>query len=104
MSDQIIRIATRKSPLAMWQAVHVAERLKQAHPELEVELLGMSTQGDKILDTPLAKIGGKGLFVKELEQGMLEGKADIAVIGTQTIRLVEKEGVGSVGDFIRNLR
>lgn len=79
MSDQIIRIATRKSPLAMWQAEHVAAELKKAHPGLEVELLGMSTQGDKILDTPLAKIGGKGLFVKELEVAMIEGRADIAV-------------------------
>jgi hydroxymethylbilane synthase len=76
---QTIRIATRKSPLAMWQAEHVAAELRSAHPGLEVELLGMSTQGDKILDTPLAKIGGKGLFVKELEQGMLAGSADIAV-------------------------
>jgi hydroxymethylbilane synthase len=74
-----LRIATRKSPLALWQAEHVAAALQAAHPGLEVELLGMSTQGDKILDTPLAKIGGKGLFVKELEQGMLEGRADIAV-------------------------
>jgi hydroxymethylbilane synthase len=79
MTDQTIRIATRKSPLAMWQAEHVAAELKQAHPGIQVELLGMSTQGDKILDTPLAKIGGKGLFVKELEQGMLAGTADIAV-------------------------
>ena len=74
-----IRIATRKSPLAMWQAEHVADALRSAHPGLEVEILGMSTQGDKILDTPLAKIGGKGLFVKELEARMLEGDADIAV-------------------------
>lgn len=74
-----LRIATRKSPLALWQAEHVAAQLKAAHPGLEVELLGMSTQGDKILDTPLAKIGGKGLFVKELEQRMLAGDADIAV-------------------------
>ncbi len=79
MSQKIIRIATRKSPLAMWQAEHVAVELKKAHPDIQVELLGMSTKGDKILDTPLAKIGGKGLFVKELEQGMLEGRADIAV-------------------------
>jgi len=76
---ETLRIATRKSPLALWQAEHVAARLAAAHPGLRVELLGMSTQGDKILDTPLAKIGGKGLFVKELEQGMLEGEADIAV-------------------------
>ena len=79
MPQKTIRIATRKSPLAMWQAEHVAAELKKAHPTIEVEILGMSTQGDKILDTPLAKIGGKGLFVKELEQGMLEGRADIAV-------------------------
>lgn len=75
----IIRIATRKSPLALWQAEHVQRRLIAAHPGLQVELLTMSTQGDKILDTPLAKIGGKGLFVKELEQSMLDGRADIAV-------------------------
>jgi hydroxymethylbilane synthase len=77
--SQPLRIATRKSPLALWQAEHVTAQLKAAHPGLEIELLGMSTQGDKILDTPLAKIGGKGLFVKELEQGMLDGQADIAV-------------------------
>lgn len=79
MKKNLIRIATRKSPLALWQAEHVRSRLQQAHPGLEVELLTMSTQGDKILDTPLAKIGGKGLFVKELEQSMLDGGADIAV-------------------------
>ncbi len=79
MSDSTLHIATRKSPLAMWQAEHVSQKLRQAYPDLKVELIGMSTQGDKILDTPLAKIGGKGLFVKELEQGMLEGKADLAV-------------------------
>jgi hydroxymethylbilane synthase len=63
----------------MWQAEHVSAALRQAHPGLAVEILGMSTQGDKILDTPLAKIGGKGLFVKELEERMLSGDADIAV-------------------------
>jgi hydroxymethylbilane synthase len=93
MSDQIIRIATRKSPLAMWQAEHVAAELKQAHPGLQVELLGMSTQGDKILDTPLAKIGGKGLFVKELEQGMLEGSADIAVHSMKDVPVELPEGL-----------
>ncbi|PHS72935.1 MAG: hydroxymethylbilane synthase [Cycloclasticus sp.] len=76
---QVIRIATRRSPLALWQAEHVASLLKKSHPGLEIELVKMVTQGDKILDTPLAKIGGKGLFVKELEQGMLKGDADIAV-------------------------
>ena len=79
MSTNLIRIATRKSPLALWQAEHVRERLLALHPGLQVELLTMSTQGDRILDSPLAKIGGKGLFVKELEQGMLDGRADLAV-------------------------
>ncbi len=79
MSTEVLRIATRKSPLALWQAEHVRERLCSAHPGLAVELVTMSTQGDRILDSPLAKIGGKGLFVKELEQGMLAGTADIAV-------------------------
>ncbi len=76
---QIVRIATRKSALALWQAEYVKARLEHFHPGLQVELVPMSTQGDKILDTPLAKIGGKGLFVKELETAMLEGRADIAV-------------------------
>jgi len=64
----MIKIATRKSPLALWQAEFVKAELEKYHPELVVELVPMSTQGDKILDTPLAKIGGKGLFVKELER------------------------------------
>jgi hydroxymethylbilane synthase len=79
MSAERLLIATRKSPLALWQAEHVRARLLEAHPGLEVELVTMSTQGDRVLDSPLAKIGGKGLFVKELEQGMLGGRADIAV-------------------------
>jgi hydroxymethylbilane synthase len=79
MSTELIRIATRKSPLALWQAEHVRARLLALYPGLQVELLKLSTQGDRILDSPLAKIGGKGLFVKELEQGMLEGRADLAV-------------------------
>ncbi|WP_305909106.1 hydroxymethylbilane synthase [Methylomarinum sp. Ch1-1] len=79
MAKKIIRIATRKSPLALWQAEHVATRLEQAFPEIKAELVTMVTRGDKLLDAPLAKVGGKGLFVKELEQGMLEGAADIAV-------------------------
>lgn len=78
MTDTL-RIATRKSPLAMWQAEHVAAALGRLYPDLHVELIGMTTRGDKLLDAPLAKVGGKGLFVKELEQGMLEGDADIAV-------------------------
>jgi len=91
--SQTLRIATRKSPLAMWQAEHVAQRLRQTHSELQVELLGMSTQGDKILDTPLAKIGGKGLFVKELEQGMLDGRADIAVHSMKDVPVELPEGL-----------
>ncbi len=79
MTESAVRIATRKSPLAMWQAEHVASILRDTHQGLQVEIIGMSTQGDKILDTPLAKIGGKGLFVKELEQRMLDHSADIAV-------------------------
>jgi len=74
-----IRIATRKSPLALWQAEEVARQLRQHHPEIQIELVKISTKGDKFLDAPLAKVGGKGLFVKELEQGMLSGEADIAV-------------------------
>ena len=89
-----IRIATRKSPLALWQAEHVAAALKAAHPGLAVELIGMSTQGDKILDTPLAKIGGKGLFVKELELGMLEGTADIAVHSMKDVPVDFPDGLG----------
>lgn len=78
MSNRI-RIATRKSPLALWQAEEVARQLRIHHPGIQIEFVKMTTKGDKILDAPLAKVGGKGLFVKELEQGMLEGTADIAV-------------------------
>jgi hydroxymethylbilane synthase len=93
MIDRPLRIATRKSPLALWQAEHVAEQLRRAHPGLAVELLGMSTQGDKILDTPLAKIGGKGLFVKELEQGMLDGRADLAVHSMKDVPVELPDGL-----------
>jgi hydroxymethylbilane synthase len=79
MTSDILRIATRKSALALWQAEHVAGLLRQAHPQLTVELLPLSTRGDEIVDRPLAEIGGKGLFLKELEVAMLEGRADIAV-------------------------
>lgn len=79
MTAKRLRIATRKSPLALWQAGYVRSLLEQTHPGLQVELVMMSTQGDKILDSPLAKIGGKGLFVKELEQSLLEAHTDIAV-------------------------
>jgi len=76
---KIVRIATRKSPLALWQAEYIKAQLLHHNPGLQVELVAMSTRGDKLLDTPLAKVGGKGLFVKELELAMLEGRADIAV-------------------------
>mgnify|MGYP001171848579 CR=1 FL=1 len=76
---QIVKVATRKSPLALWQAAHVSERIKKLHPTVEVELVPMSTRGDKLLDAPLAKVGGKGLFIKELETALMDGRADIAV-------------------------
>ena len=79
MTVATLRIATRKSALALWQAEHVAALLRQAHPQLAVELVPMSTRGDQVLDKPLARIGGKGLFLKELEVAMLERRADIAV-------------------------
>ncbi len=75
----VVRIATRKSPLALWQAEYVKAELQRHHPGLQVELVGFTTQGDRILDAPLAKVGGKGLFVKELENAMLAGDADLAV-------------------------
>ncbi|KJG13354.1 hydroxymethylbilane synthase [Photobacterium iliopiscarium] len=96
MTTQPIRIATRKSPLAMWQAEFVKAELEQAHPGLVVELLPMVTKGDIILDTPLAKVGGKGLFVKELEVAMLEGRADIAVHSMKDVPVEFPEGLGLV--------
>ncbi|MFD2111898.1 hydroxymethylbilane synthase [Thiorhodococcus fuscus] len=88
-----IRIATRKSPLAMWQAEHTAALLKARYPDLNIEIIGMTTKGDKILDAPLAKVGGKGLFVKELEQGMLDGDADIAVHSMKDVPVDFPEGL-----------
>ncbi|MFZ5532569.1 MAG: hydroxymethylbilane synthase [Pseudomonadota bacterium] len=79
MSDRILRIATRRSPLALWQAEHVAAQLRALDPARDIALVPIKTQGDKILDVPLAKIGGKGLFIKELEQALLDGAADLAV-------------------------
>jgi len=94
MSESTLRIATRKSPLALWQANHVRDALLARNPGLQVELLTMTTQGDKILDTPLAKVGGKGLFVKELELGMLEGRADLAVHSMKGVPVDFPEGLG----------
>ncbi len=89
-----LRIATRKSLLALWQAEHVRDRLQAIHPGLEVELVAMSTRGDQILDAPLAKVGGKGLFVKELEEAMLDGRADIAVHSMKDVPMHFPEGLG----------
>jgi hydroxymethylbilane synthase len=93
MTNKTIRIATRQSPLALWQAEHVAALLQQAFPNIKTELVKMVTRGDKILDAPLAKIGGKGLFVKELEHGMLEGNADIAVHSMKDVPIDFPEGL-----------
>ncbi|MCY7296256.1 hydroxymethylbilane synthase [Alteromonas sp. a30] len=94
MSNRTIRIATRKSALAMWQAEYVQAKLQENHPNLTVELLPMSTQGDRILDSPLAKIGGKGLFIKELEIAMQEGRADLAVHSMKDVPVEMPEGFG----------
>ena len=89
-----IRIATRKSALALWQAEYVKARLEQAHPGLQVSLVPMVSRGDKLLDAPLAKIGGKGLFVKELETALLENEADIAVHSMKDVPMDFPEGLG----------
>lgn len=94
MTRRTLRIATRKSALALWQAEHIKAELERLHPHIDVELLGIKTQGDKILDVPLAKIGGKGLFVKELEQAMLAGEADLAVHSMKDVPMLFPEGLG----------
>ena len=94
MSSREIRIATRQSALALWQAEYVKTRLERAHPGLRVSLLPMTSRGDKLLDAPLAKIGGKGLFVKELETALLEGAADIAVHSMKDVPMDFPEGLG----------
>ena len=88
-----LTIATRESPLAMWQAEFVRDRLIERWPDLQVELLGMTTKGDQILDSPLAKVGGKGLFVKELEVALLDGRADIAVHSTKDMPALLPDGL-----------
>jgi len=93
VTQRIIKIATRQSALALWQAEYVATRLREVYPGIQTELVKMLTKGDKILDAPLAKIGGKGLFVKELEQGMLEGTADIAVHSMKDVPMEFPEGL-----------
>lgn len=88
-----LKIATRQSPLALWQAEHICARLEALHAGLNVELVTFVTQGDKILDTPLAKIGGKGLFVKELEAALLDGRADLAVHSMKDVPMALPEGL-----------
>ncbi|WP_341521990.1 hydroxymethylbilane synthase [Pseudomonas sp. G.S.17] len=94
MSSREIRIATRKSALALWQAEYVKARLEQAHPGLIVTLVPMVSRGDKLLDSPLSKIGGKGLFVKELETALLEDTADIAVHSMKDVPMDFPPGLG----------
>jgi len=96
MLDNILRIATRQSPLALWQAHFVKKQLELFHPQLTVELVPMVTRGDILLDTPLAKVGGKGLFVKELELALLDGRADIAVHSLKDVPVAFPEGLGLV--------
>ena len=88
-----LTIATRESPLALWQAHFVQSALTQAHPDLEVQLLGMTSRGDQLLDVPLAKVGGKGLFVKELETALLDGSADIAVHSMKDVPMDFPDGL-----------
>jgi hydroxymethylbilane synthase len=89
-----LTIATRESPLALWQAEFVRSALQRAHTDLEVQLLGMTSRGDQLLDVPLAKVGGKGLFVKELETALLDGSADIAVHSMKDVPMSFPEGLG----------
>ena len=91
---ELLKIATRQSPLALWQAEFVKSELEKFHSTLTVELVPMVTRGDKILDTPLAKIGGKGLFVKELEHAMLENRADLAVHSMKDVPMEFPDGLG----------
>lgn len=88
-----LNIATRQSPLALWQAEHIRDRLLALYPELTINLLKIVTKGDKILDTPLAKIGGKGLFVKELEQALYDKQADIAVHSLKDVPMELPKGL-----------
>ena len=96
--DRALKIATRKSPLAVWQAEFVRSQLQLYYPELDIELVKMSTQGDQMLNSPLSKIGGKSLFMKELEVGMLEGRADIAVHSMKDVpyKLPDEFEIGAI--------
>jgi hydroxymethylbilane synthase len=88
----LLRIATRKSPLALWQTEHVAARLRAAHPDLAIELVPLSTRGDEVLDRSLSAIGGKGLFLKELEEAMQRGHADCAVHSLKDVPMALEPG------------
>ncbi|QEY24292.1 hydroxymethylbilane synthase [Neisseria animalis] len=92
MNPKKLVIASRESLLAMWQAEHIRSRLKNLYPECEVEILGMTTRGDQILDKTLSKIGGKGLFIKELEQALQDGRADLAVHSIKDVPMELPEG------------
>ena len=92
----VLRIGTRRSPLAMWQAEHIKARLEAEHSDVRVELCGIETKGDKILDVPLAKVGGKGLFVKELETALLAGEVDLCVHSTKDVPGELPEGTAIV--------
>lgn len=94
MIPKKLRIATRKSQLALWQANHIKSLLQAQYPTLEIELLGMTTEGDQHLETPLFDIGGKGLFVKELEKALLDGRADIAVHSMKDVPMEFPKGLG----------
>jgi len=96
MPVELIRIATRQSPLALWQAEFVKAEILSRHPDITIELVGMTTKGDIFLDSPLAKIGGKALFVKELEVAMLENRADIAVHSMKDVPMEFPDGLGLV--------
>ncbi len=90
---QKIRIATRQSRLALWQTEYVADTLRRAHPDVEIDIVPMSTRGDEILDRSLTKVGGKGLFIKELEVAMMEDRADIAVHSMKDVPWDMPEGM-----------
>jgi hydroxymethylbilane synthase len=92
VNPQRLRIATRESKLAMWQTEHVAARLREAHPGLAIEIVGMTTKGDRILDRPLAQVGGKGLFIKELEVALADDLADIAVHSMKDVPMELPDG------------
>jgi hydroxymethylbilane synthase len=100
-TDRPLRIATRKSALALWQANFIKAELEQAHPGLRVELVPLMTTGDKILDVPLAKVGGKGLFTKEIEQALIENRADLAVHSMKDVPTQRAPGLMLAGTGVR---